>query len=173
MKELRKRFNNMSDAVFDANKDQIERAFGSLNKKRSPSKHQESVIQTQCVKWFDAKYPNLWRFLFMIKNDGAKKKVQSKSGSWFSPSAVRDKSMGLRPGVSDLFLSIPSGGYHGLYIEMKTETGSQSAEQSAFEKCMLTANYRYEIRRSVSGFEKLITEYLSKADQQLMGLWVE
>lgn len=163
----------MSDSVFDANKEQIERAFGSLGKRATKTKHPESILQTQCIKWFDGKHPNLWRFLFMIKNDGAKKMVQNKSGSWFSPSAVRDKAMGLRPGVSDLFLSIPAGGYHGLYIEIKTETGSQSPEQQAFERCMTAAGYKYEIRRSLSGFEKLISDYLGKADHQILKIWIE
>ena len=33
--------------------------------------------------------------------------------------AVRLKSEGLKPGVSDLCLPVPLNGYHGMYIEMK------------------------------------------------------
>ena len=43
--------------------------------------------------------------------------------------AGRLKAEGVRSGVSDVFLSLPAGGAHGLYIEMKSLTGYASREQ--------------------------------------------
>lgn len=42
------------------------------------------------------------------------------------------KAEGLRPGVCDLFLPVARGGYFGLYIEMKTDTGTLSENQKEF-----------------------------------------
>lgn len=46
--------------------------------------------------------------------------------------ANRLKAEGLRPGVCDLFLPVARGGYHGMFIEMKTLTGSLSENQEQF-----------------------------------------
>lgn len=49
------------------------------------------------------------------------------NGGWRSKSeAARLKAMGVRAGVSDLFLPIPSSGKHGLWIEMKAIAGPES-----------------------------------------------
>ena len=39
------------------------------------------------------------------------------------------KTMGVKSGVPDLHLPIPSGGYHGLYIEMKALDGKPDKDQ--------------------------------------------
>ena len=39
------------------------------------------------------------------------------------------KRQGVKRGVPDLCLPVPRGIYHGLYMEMKTETGKTSPEQ--------------------------------------------
>ena len=39
------------------------------------------------------------------------------------------KLMGVKRGVPDLFLPVPRGRYHGLWIEMKTETGTATNDQ--------------------------------------------
>ena len=43
--------------------------------------------------------------------------------------AVHLKRMGVKPGVPDLFLPFPVPPFHGLWIEMKSETGRASAVQ--------------------------------------------
>ena len=42
---------------------------------------------------------------------------------------ARRKRMGVKPGVPDLELPIARGGYHGLHIELKTETGTPTKDQ--------------------------------------------
>jgi hypothetical protein len=64
--------------------------------------------------------PQIEPFLFAIPNGGLRNKT----------TAARLKAEGVKPGVPDLFLSLPSGTYHGLYIEMKrSEGGKLSPEQ--------------------------------------------
>ena len=37
--------------------------------------------------------------------------------------------MGVKAGVSDLFLAYPNPNFHGLWIELKSEKGKKSPEQ--------------------------------------------
>jgi VRR-NUC domain len=45
-------------------------------------------------------------------------------GHRFAAEAKRLKAQGVRAGVSDFFLSIPAGGRHGLWVELKASDGS-------------------------------------------------
>jgi hypothetical protein len=40
--------------------------------------------------------------------------------------------VGVKRGVSDVFLPVAKGGYHGLYIEMKAKDGKPEKEQKAW-----------------------------------------
>lgn len=42
------------------------------------------------------------------------------------------KAEGMKKGIPDLFLPVARGNYHGLYIEMKTQTGRPTPEQIDF-----------------------------------------
>jgi hypothetical protein len=79
--------------------------------------HQIAVIQWSQQPTIRQKYPEL-ALLFHIPNERSDK-VQ----------ASILKKMGVKKGVPDLFLPVPSGKYHGLWIEMKTENGRASTEQ--------------------------------------------
>lgn len=74
----------------------------------------------------------------------------------------RLKAEGLVAGVADLFLSVPSGQYHGLYLEAKTEKGRQQDSQKAFEESVLSAGYGYAIFRSEAEFISIVTTYLEE-----------
>lgn len=43
--------------------------------------------------------------------------------------AARFKAMGVKRGVSDIFLPVARGGFHGLYIELKAKDGKVDAAQ--------------------------------------------
>ena len=79
--------------------------------------HQIYVIRWSQQPTIREKYPEL-AMLFHIANERSDK-VQ----------ASILKKMGVKKGVPDLCLPVPSGKYHGLFIEMKTDTGRASAEQ--------------------------------------------
>jgi hypothetical protein len=46
--------------------------------------------------------------------------------------AVWLKNEGMTPGISDIFGPAPRGGYHGIYVEVKSRIGKASEEQKAF-----------------------------------------
>jgi len=93
------------------------------------TEHQEQVA---LVTWFRIRFPLLRMALFAIPNGGLRHiKV-----------AMTLKAEGVIAGVSDLFLMVPRGTYHGCFIEMKTLKGKLSANQKEFIK--IAKNMGYE-----------------------------
>ena len=89
--------------------------------------------------------------LFAVPNGGARDAV----------TGARLKAEGVMAGVADLFLSIPNAQYHGLYIEIKTATGTQSKSQRIFQQRVEAMGYRYAVVRSFEQFVAEIREYLN------------
>lgn len=71
------------------------------------------------------------------------------------------KLLGVTAGVSDYMLSVPSGTYHGLYLEAKSQTGKASPEQLSDHELRRKRGYRVEIFRSLDQAQKIIMDYLS------------
>lgn len=80
----------------------------------------ESQEQAAYFEWA-AYIPDL-RWAHAIPNGGKRDKKE----------AANLKRQGVKPGVSDIFLPLPRGKYHGLYIELKTKDGRPSTEQKEF-----------------------------------------
>ena len=59
------------------------------------------------------------------------------------------KDLGMRAGVSDLFISMARHGYHGAWIEFKTPTGVVSPAQKAFLLDMKQQGYYTVVCRSI------------------------
>lgn len=116
----------------------------------------ESKLQCQCVAWFRRQFPKMRRKLFAIPNGAflqgdAKKRAMR----W----AILERE-GANAGTADLFLSVARGDFHGLYIEMKTPSGTQSKEQIAFEREMIEEGYGYAMPRTFEEFQRVVGQYL-------------
>ena len=120
----------------------------------------ESQVQSGCVKWFRLQYPKFKMLLFAIPNGAVLKGDYVQRAKQMN----RLKSEGLVPGSADLFLSIPSGDYSGLYIEMKTPKGRQSENQKKFEESVLSVGYGYALPRSLDEFMKIVKSYLDNGE---------
>lgn len=117
--------------------------------KRKPS-NEEHRIQCACIKWFRYQHPTYAKLLYAIPNGSRRDAITGK--------LLKDE--GVIRGISDLNLDIPNRFYHGLRIEMKTPTGTQSKEQKAFQKEVESRGYRYVICRSLNDFIREITIYI-------------
>ena len=51
------------------------------------------------------------------------------------------KRMGAKAGTADIFIAIPSGDYHGLFIELKADGGRISPKQAEFLELMTKQGY--------------------------------
>lgn len=77
----------------------------------------EDDEQRQLIQWCRTD-PRL-QYLFHIPNEN------SAGLKW----GVRNRQLGVKSGVPDLMLPIPSGPYHGLFVELKTANGHTSQNQ--------------------------------------------
>jgi hypothetical protein len=98
--------------------------------KRKPSTPYEYQGQMALVKW--ARYLGLP--LISIPNGGSRT-------PW---AGQKERAMGLRVGVSDLFLAIPNSAHHGFWIEMKRKGSKPNPYQLEWLKLMQSHNYKAE-----------------------------
>ena len=57
--------------------------------------------------------------------------------------AAKLKAMGVVAGAADIFVPVPSGGWHGLWIEMKQGAGRVAKVQEEFGQAMIDAGYAW------------------------------
>lgn len=109
----------------------------------------ESQEQIQLIQWC-RQFP--WgQFLFHIANE-------SVGGyGWM----IRNRQMGIRKGVPDLFLPVPMKGYHGLFIEMKAPKGRLSHEQGQWLKALDTFSYKVAVCKGFEEAKTVLEEYMA------------
>ncbi len=77
--------------------------------------------------------------------------------------AAKLKAEGVKPGISDIFLPIARGVYHGLFIEMKRPKprGVPTKEQEAFFSHLDSAGYAYAVCYGWQAAVAALSRYLS------------
>lgn len=119
--------------------------------KRGKSTASEHDLQVACVNWFRLSYREYADLLIAIPNGG----YRAKSTARYM------KAEGQKAGVPDLFLAVPRGEYHGLWIEMKNgKAGRVSDNQTEMMTLLNAQGYLCKICRSFDDFESVIDEYL-------------
>ena len=114
------------------------------------NEHQE---QKALVQWFRLQWPAVQNCLFAIPNGGNRSITE----------AVRLKSEGVLPGVSDLFLMIPKGRFHGMFIEMKAKGGYASAPQKQFIALAQAMGYMAVVCHGFEDAQDQIKKYLAQS----------
>lgn len=103
----------------------------------------EDRLQAECFQWHWNTFPHLRKTLFHVQQK-ARNKIE---GNKF-------KAMGVVQGVSDLILVCPG---ETVYIELKTDTGSQSPDQKEFQKVIEEYGcQKYYLIRSLEQFQELV-----------------
>lgn len=117
-------------------------------------RHIEDAEQIALFHWAalqSGKYPEL-SLMFHIPN-GGKRNAQE---------AARFKQMGVKAGVPDIFLPVPRGGFHGLWIELKAPKGKTSAAQDSFLGELDKQGYKTAVCYGWEMAAKVLKEYLGK-----------
>jgi hypothetical protein len=120
-------------------------------------RYNESASQRALITWWDYAHRGFGvpkKMLFAVPNQGGK--GREREGGQL-------KAMGLRAGVSDLFLAVPRGGYAGLFIEMKTPKGRVSEEQKEFQAHAIAQGYWATVARGWDQARAEIESYLKGA----------
>ena len=111
--------------------------------------HPESQEQIALFDWIRLQ-PTLSAYAFSIPNESKR-----------SPQlGYRLKRMGMRAGVSDLFIAIPREPYHGLFIEMKAGSNKATPTQLQFIKDMRKQGYEAEVCWGAKSAIEAILNYL-------------
>lgn len=114
---------------------------------------EEDVEQMCLFRWALANagaHPGL-ELLFHIPNGGKRSKAE----------AARFKAMGVRAGVSDIFLPVARGGHHGLWIELKRlHDGRPTEAQLEWIERMTAEGYAAAVCHGWVQAARLICEYM-------------
>ena len=120
-------------------------------------KHIESAHQAQVIEWSrwaykTGKYPMLNMLhcsLNGVKLSGTQAKIA--------------KGQGMLSGVPDLFLPVPKNGYHGLFIEMKSEKGRVTENQNWFLTNAESLGYKiavcYSAKEAIAAIQAYYAEH--------------
>lgn len=117
----------------------------------TPTEHLEQIT---LISWYRRTYKN--ELLVAIPN-GGKRHIKT---------ALAMKREGVSKGFPDLFLPVPSNGYHGLFIEMKRQKGGAvSKEQKAWIEYLNSAGYQAVVCKGFLEAKEAIECYLSNTDR--------
>ena len=115
------------------------------------SNETEAEAQRKLMRWADM-IPFL-RWFHHIPNGGFRNARE----------AAHLKAMGVKAGVSDLFLPKPCGGFHGLYIEMKSEKGGTiREEQKAFIDAVRADGYAAFVCKGFDAAHECVEAYIKE-----------
>lgn len=117
----------------------------------------ESSLQSAIIK-IAFNLPILDEYLFHIPNGGYRNLREAK----------KLKLMGVKKGVSDLFLAYPNLIYHGMWQELKTEKGKLSEEQEEWIFRMRQVGFACEVVRSVNESINFFLSYLNNQYKPIM-----
>lgn len=105
-------------------------------------------------QWADAslgRYPEL-QLMHHIPNGEARSKR----------AGAKLKRMGVRAGIPDIFLPVPRGGWHGMYLELKrAEGGEIRRPQREMMSKLIAQGYRVVVAKGFARARLIIEEYLN------------
>ena len=111
------------------------------------SEHDE---QYKLFSW--TRYRPELRWMFAIPNGGYRTKA----------TAGKMAAEGLKAGIADVFVPIPSKAYHGLFIEMKFGRNKLTELQQEFFEYATQQGYLCKVAYSADEAIQILSEYLGK-----------
>lgn len=113
-----------------------------------PTEDQEQIA---LIQWANTQ-PSIKDLLFHSPNGGSRHKLE----------ALKLKRMGVKAGVPDLFLPIPTSQHHGLFIELKRRRLSTlTIEQKWWLNALAERGYCAEVAYGWEEAKNIIEEYMT------------
>jgi len=133
-------------------KQKAKRKLKSVNRPLIFKQPSEYVVQSMFFTWLYYKHPNIWDVTFSIPNGAVLK------SKW---EAIKLLKSGLKPGVFDVFVSLPNKYYHGLYLEFKVNKNTLTPNQIKFSGSVQPMGYACYIVHSIDEAEKVLEGYIN------------
>lgn len=111
------------------------------------SEHDEQVSFFEWAGWNEPGYPDLG-FMFAIPNGGKRK-----HGWW-------EKTEGLKSGVWDIFLAVPTDEHPGLFVEMKFGKNPLTPNQKIWRAKFIEKGYKTAVCYSWIEAKNAVIDYL-------------
>ena len=118
-------------------------------KPRVEREHAEQVALVTWAKFESGRVPEL-ALLFAIPNAGKRSKG----------AGGKLRAEGMKAGVPDLCLPVPSGKFHGLFIELKAKGGRPTGEQVEWLRALTAQGYYASICVGWEDAKRTIENYL-------------
>jgi hypothetical protein len=118
----------------------------------SEAKEQQALFEWSRMYIIKSKNEPLAEYMFAIPNGGSRHIIE----------AVNLKRQGVKSGVPDIFISLPSKGYHGMFIELKRLNNfSISKQQQEWIDKLNRAGYCARMAKGWDRAREMIEEYLA------------
>lgn len=83
------------------------------------------------------------------------------NGDWRGfGTGIKLKAQGVLPGIPDLFLPVPRGDFHGLYIELKKANGSVKPAQWEMMAALHSQGFQVRLTNHLGTALQIISDYL-------------
>ena len=116
----------------------------------SYKRHTESNEQIAAMDWLRMQHPKIALHTMHIGNE--------RKATYYMGYIM--KQMGVLKGASDLFMAWPSGGYHGLFIEVKSKIGKPTPAQKEFLERMNSVGYKAVVCYGADEVISTMKEYI-------------
>lgn len=117
------------------------------------SEDAEQEVIFEWARMMEGRYPAL-AMLAHIPNEG------KRTASY----GAKMRRMGLKRGFPDVILPVARGGYHGLFVELKSANGKPSEEQNLWKDRLNEEGYKAVIAYGAGEAIEVITNYLEKKE---------
>lgn len=119
---------------------------------QTPKEKDEQIAIFQWAKLYKTHWgAPLDNYMFAIPNGGTRHIRE----------AVSLKAQGVKAGVPDIFIAIPSNGYHGIFIELKRiKNWSLSIKQSEWIERLKEVGYKCVVANGFDKAREMIIDYL-------------
>ena len=114
-----------------------------------PTEAEEQTALFQWAQLMEKQLPPL-TMMYAVPNGGSRNKLE----------AANLKRQGVKAGVPDICLAYPSGGFHGLYIEMKVGKNKTSENQNKWLENLMRVGYATAVCYSCNEAITAIRKYL-------------
>jgi len=119
-----------------------------------PTEHE---IQVSFFQWLALAYPNAYRVTWATPN-AAKRSYRMVTAM---------KAEGLRSGVPDVFMAMPRGKFHGLFLEFKSHAGKLTENQTIYVTNLRSEGYQVEVVHTLLEAMSIVVPYLGLPCQLL------